>query len=524
MFAYRFISETSGRKIEWNWHHDLLCDRLMQLAEGVIMRLIVNAPPRSLKSEICSKVYPAWLLARDPTIHVFGISYEETLAVELSRGTREIMQSRAYKAITKTRISPIQSAADAFDTTRGGKRLARSAGGAVTGRGGDYLIFDDLTPPDQAASESGRKRLNARISNTLISRTNSISDCRILLVQQRLHEEDPTGLFLSQGGWEHLVLPAIATTDETFHYRTFLGPQTHHRAIGEALHPERDSLEAYAQRRREMAPMDWEAQYQQNPLPAEGNIAKRHWFPRFLTPPETFEQIIMAVDTALKPDETNDFHAFVTLGRIGDRAYLLDVFRAHLEFKGLRETALARARRFKVDVMIIEDAGLGTALLTELRGQRFRLVEAPARQSKELRFRAATSMMADELIELPEAGDGVEEFVDEICAFPLGRNDDMADAFAHAINWMKENSSVSSIGRYYKERDERERRAREEPTVRIEVPQGTSHVSLLDGVSVSVPEDRVITVSEMNAKPLINMGWKRLSEPHAKARSPRALD
>lgn len=174
IFAQRFIRVVAPNlELEWNWHHDLICDRLERLARGDILQLLICVPPRSLKSLLCSVLFPAWLLGIRPGEAVLCVSYAQPLAEQFARQTRQIMESEPYRATFSTRVSREKRAADHFETNQGGMRIATSVGGTVTGRGGDIIILDDPMKPEEAVSEAGRRSTLEFVRGTLASRRNS---------------------------------------------------------------------------------------------------------------------------------------------------------------------------------------------------------------------------------------------------------------------------------------------------------------------------------------------------------------
>ena len=514
MFAYRFLQERMGNRVlNWGWAHDLICDRLMKIERGEIKRLVVNARPRSLKSELCSVAYPAWLLLRNPGRAITSVSYEESLANAFARGTRQIMRMPMYAAIGGPKLSSTQYAADEFETEQGGLRLARSVGGAITGRGGDFLIFDDLAPADEALSETSRNKLNVRIENTLMSRGNSITDTRMIVVAQRLHEDDATATFLRQGGWEHLPLPSIATQEEIFEYERFDGDYVHRREVGDPLFPEFETAADYDRLKAGMSPATFEAQYQQCPVPSAGNLVRMEWFERYVTLPDAFEQIIIAWDTAAKDKEVNDYSACVVFGRIKDHAWLIDVYRARLGYADLKHEVEERQRRFKAQIVVIEDAGVGMALLGDLaREGMHQARSAQARQNKEIRLQASTSMMAAGQISLPRNAMYLEVFENELKAFPVGTHDDMVDAFVHGIAWMKDNPPRSHIERFYEDAA-RGLRAKPHAMMTIQSPTKVYATLQLSGWmdQVHTDENGIVTLPEGDADPLLRSGWTKIS-------------
>src|SRR5205085_6476955 len=128
---------------EQNWHVDVLAAKLEEVRRGTCKRLIINIPPRHLKSHAASVAFPAWLLGHAPAKQILAISYAQDLSDKLARDCRALMTSPFYQSLFETRLSADRNAVAEFETTRGGYCLSTSVGGVVTGRGADIIIVDD---------------------------------------------------------------------------------------------------------------------------------------------------------------------------------------------------------------------------------------------------------------------------------------------------------------------------------------------------------------------------------------------
>ena len=184
----------------------------MRVHGGEISRLLINQPPRSLKSICVSVAYVAWLLGHDPTRRIIVVSYSNEFAAELHRQFRMVIDAPWYRALFPG-MRPAKDSGTELVTTAGGSRYATSVGGALTGRGADLIIVDDPLKAEEAMSEAARKRVIDWYGGTLVSRLNDKETGPIVVVMQRLHENDLAGHLLDQGGWQHLELPAIAVED-----------------------------------------------------------------------------------------------------------------------------------------------------------------------------------------------------------------------------------------------------------------------------------------------------------------------
>src|ERR1700704_1060124 len=226
-----------------NWHIEVMAATLEACRLGKIKRLIINVPPRHLKSHCGSIAFPAWVLGHEPSAQILCLSYAQDLSDKLARDFRSLMFAQWYRALFATRPLARNQALHEFETRQHGFRLATSVEGVLTGRGADFIIIDDPIKPDDALSLSRRVSVNQWYDNTLFSRLNDKNTGCIILIMQRLHEDDLVGHILERENWEVLSLPAIAEQDEAFSIETFYGRKQFARAVGQALHPARESLE-----------------------------------------------------------------------------------------------------------------------------------------------------------------------------------------------------------------------------------------------------------------------------------------
>ena len=264
-----------------NWHLEVIAAKLIEVREGRIRRLIVNLPPRHLKSLMASIAFPAWCLGHDPSAQILCVSYGQDLADKFARDCRSIMTSGWYRQIFATRLAAPRQAAQELITTRQGYRLATSTGGVLTGRGADIILIDDPLKPEEALSEAQRRAANDWHDHTLYSRLNDKRHGAIVIIMQRLHEDDLVGHVLAQEQWEVLSFPAIAEEDEVHEIETIWGPECFRRHRGEALHSEREPLETLERIRRTIGDYNFAGQYQQRPAPQGGGLVKRAWFRRY---------------------------------------------------------------------------------------------------------------------------------------------------------------------------------------------------------------------------------------------------
>src|SRR5947208_10775282 len=321
-----------------NWHIEVIAAKLAAVRAGKIRRLIINLPPRHLKSLMASVAFPAWCLGLDPSAQILCVSYAQDLADKLARDCRSIMMSPWYRHIFSTRLAPHRQAVQEFITTRQGYRLATSTGGVLTGRGADIILIDDPLKPEEALSDAQRKAANEWYDHTLYSRLNDKRHGAIVIIMQRLHEDDLVGHVLAQEGWEILSFPAIAEADEVHRIETIWGEQCFRRRQGQALQPDREPLETLDRIRRTIGEYNFAGQYQQSPAPLGGGLVKAEWFKRYSERdrPERFDRIVQSWDTANKATELSDFSVCTTWGVRGKDLFLLAVFRRRLEYPAVK--------------------------------------------------------------------------------------------------------------------------------------------------------------------------------------------
>jgi hypothetical protein len=206
-----------------NWHIEIIADELNKCYRGETNRLIITVPPRSLKSHCASVAFPAWLLGRNPCTQIIAASYAQDLAAKHALDCRNVVTSDWFQRLFQTRLSQQRQAIQEFVTTKNGWRLATSVGGVLTGRGSDFIIIDDPLKPDEALSETQRNTVNNWFDHTVYSRLNNKRKGCIILIMQRLHEDDLVGHVQTLEDWRVLNFPAIAEHDEHYTIQTPFG-------------------------------------------------------------------------------------------------------------------------------------------------------------------------------------------------------------------------------------------------------------------------------------------------------------
>jgi predicted phage terminase large subunit-like protein len=417
---------------------ELLVSTLEKCRTGKTRRLIINLPPRTLKSHAASVAFPAWLLGHDPAKQIICVSYGQDLADKHARDCRTLMSSPFYRRLFPgTVLSGDKQSVNEFITEIGGFRMATSAGGVLTGRGADVIIIDDILKPDDALSEVRRKAANEWYFNTLLSRLNSKENGVIIIVMQRLHQGDLVGEVMDRERWDMLSLPAIAEQDENYPIEGPLGNHLYVRKAGEALHPERDSIEIYRNIRDAVGEYNFQSQYQQCPASREGGVIKREWIRYYETTRQKMDYILQSWDTANKSGECNDYSVCTTWGTLDGNFYLLDVFRKRLNFPELKRAILDLFKKYNPEKLLIEDKGSGTSILQELKYEYIWCLEAynPQQGSDKLMRLAKQSVKFENgRVYLPKQAPWLDEYIQEITGFPGTKHDDQVDSTSQALD------------------------------------------------------------------------------------------
>ncbi len=478
-FSHRAFCELNPDSCFYsNWHIELIASKLQSCLEGKIRRLIINLPPRSLKSHLVSISFPAFLLGLKPSSQIICVSYGQQLANKLSLDCLKLMGSECYRGLFPVQLSPRKQSAQEFQTLANGSRLATSVGGVLTGRGADYIVIDDPLKPDEAVSQTSRQSVNSWYDHTLCSRLNNKTTGCIVIVMQRLHEDDLVGHVLEQEDWELLRLPAIAEEDETHQIESIISTRTVRRRAGEALHPERESLEVLGNLRRTMGEYNFAAQYQQAPAPLGGGMIKAEWF-RSHKPgeqPACFDCIVQSWDTANKSTELTDYSVCTTWAQKDKRIYLLDVLRKRMDYPDLKRAVRQHAELFHPTNILIEDKASGTQLIQELlRDGVYGVTPYEPTMDKIMRMHTVSNTIENGFVYLPTESDWRAAYMHELTTFPNGKYDDQVDSTSQALDWLKQGARVYGVLDYNRQ---------EEMARKLKLPEGYEFTQCDEGEDI----------------------------------------
>jgi predicted phage terminase large subunit-like protein len=427
------------------WVHRLICHSLdvffREVQKQQSPRLLINMPPRHGKTTLVSHCFPAYCFGRDPNITIIATSYAATLAKKNNREVQKIMGSDRYRAlfpatqlwgknvVTVAHGTYLRNSETFEIVDHLGSYRSAGVGGGITGTGGHCLIVDDpIKNREDASSPTIREKLWDWYLSTLYTR--QAPGAGIIIIQTRWHEDDLTGrlLELQKNGdgdeWKMLAFPAIAEYDEEF------------RRQGEALHPERYSVEKLEKIKRAVGGYDWAALYQQTPAPSEGQIFKRQWFQYWDELPEEFDKVILSWDMSFKDTASSDYVVGQAWGKKGPNFYLLDQLRAKMAFVDTCAAFKKMARDWPQAVeKLVEDKANGPAVIDALKREMYGIIAVEPEGSKISRAHSITGVFESGHVFLPRysINNWRKDYENELLSFPSGMHDDQVDSTTQGI-------------------------------------------------------------------------------------------
>jgi predicted phage terminase large subunit-like protein len=434
---------------EYNWHHGKIENVATRWMNKEIKRLLVFMPPRHGKTEMLSARLPAFIFGHRPNSQIIGTSYGAELASKINRQIQKIIDSPTYSNIfpdsrisgqTQKTAGAIRNS-DVFEIvgTRGSYRSA-GIGGSITGTGADYLIIDDpIKNREEANSLTYRNKIWDWYTSTAYTRLEKNGS--ILIVLTRWHEDDLAGRLLKEqkenpdaDKWEILSLEAIKESNN----------EKDPREIGEPLWPWKYDKERLAGIRGTIGRRDWDALYQQRPSAIEGSLFKSAWWKYYDERPMSGGSIVQFWDCAQKPGLTNDYTVCATWMKTQTGYYLLDLYRAKVEYPQLINSVKALHSKWKPIAVVIEDKASGISLIQDIRQSTTIPVLAynPNQRDKETRASAATPSVEAGNCYLPKGTSWLHDFITEHEVFPNGAHDDIVDTTSMMVEHFNSNSNA----------------------------------------------------------------------------------
>jgi predicted phage terminase large subunit-like protein len=434
-----------GRKFVSNWHIDAICEHLEAVSRREIRNLLINIPPRHMKSLLTSVFWPAWVWTHRPEERWLFSSYSHVLSKRDSLKTRRLLDDPIYQYYfgSSFRLTTDQNEKMKFENDKTGSRMATSVDGAGTGEGGDIICVDDPHKVGEGESQTKRENVLTWWDEVMSSRGNDPETFCKVIVMQRVHEKDLSGHVLEKGGYEHLCLPAEYVPKI---YSTSIGWSDPRKVEKQLLWPQRFNQVALDSLKKELGSQATQSQLQQNPMVSEGGLFKREWWRTYRELPE-LKRIVQFWDTAQKVGITNDYSVCATWGEAYNGYYLLDIWRNKVEAPQLERAVSNQYLKFSPSQIVIEDKSSGSSLIQNLRQKTVLPIFAfdPKQRDKEVRASAITPLVESGRCFIPESAPWLEDFLSEHERFPNAEHDDTVDTTSCALEHLSKSNSQPRI-------------------------------------------------------------------------------
>lgn len=468
------------------WVHNDICRRLEHfmhaVEQGKAPRLVLNVPPRHGKSALASDYFPSWVLGHHPEWEIIATSYALSLPVDFSRNIRQRIKDPAYTSIfPNTQLAEDSQAVEAWKTTKRGAFTCAGVGGPILGKGAHVLIIDD---PHKNAEEAGSEQMrgNAHSWYSSTARTRLAPGGGVLIIQQRWHDDDLTGHQLShmkelldQGAaideidyWEVITYPALAEEDEYLYpdgsiVRAPDEPVAGARLLrkaGEALHPERYDVNALTRLKNTLPRDEWNALFQQNPVPDDGEFFSKHDIRYVPHLPGHIEEytFLTAWDFAIGEKQTNDW-TVGTVGAVNAKGdlYVVDMVRGRLGTRQIIEAIMTFLKKYPIYALGMEDGQIKKTLaplvLEELnRTKSSVMIDDTLKPVTDKKVRAqhlGAMVQRGQFYVLSQPW--ADKMVGEMLRFPKGQHDDIVDSLA----WLARMTKTAPLPTLYNEGNQR---------------------------------------------------------------------
>jgi len=419
---------------------ELLDEKLRQVRDGEITRLIWSMPPQEGKSERVARRFPTWMLKHNPELRIAIASYELGLA---RRSGRRIRNDLAEHPELELTVKGDTSAAHEWELEGHiGGVYSVGIGGALTGRPVDVLIIDDPVK-DRAQADSETYREGAWDWWTDVARTRLAPGAVVVLIMTRWHEDDLAGRLIAGGGWTEINIPAQADHRPEAGQHDPVG-----RDVGEYLESARGRTPVdWKQIENDVRPRTWNALYQGRPAPSEGFALKRAWW-RFYRAPmwreqpdgsmrvADFDQLIQSWDMTFKDTKGTDYVVGQVWGLRGANVYLLDQVRDRMDFPTTCQALKTLSAKWpQAHAKLVEEKANGAAVISQLHATVGGLIPITPTESKEARTSAVSPYVESGNVFLPdpELAPWVAGLIDEAASFPVGKHDDQVDGLSQAL-------------------------------------------------------------------------------------------
>ena len=451
----RLVAPTLVPGFQMGNHIKLISDKLKDMEEGKIKRLMVFLPPRSSKSVICSKLFPAWYIGRNPSHEILTVSHSDQLSSDFGRSVRDIVNTEEFQKIFRgVHLRSDVRAAGKWKTNQNGTYYAAGVRSQIAGRGAHVAILDDVMSEEDAFSDAGRRYIKEWYPAGL--RTRIMPNGAILIINTRFHYDDLCGWLLKQQEnmseyetipWEVIKIPAWL--DEESAELLDLPP-------GGSYFPEWKTKEVLQMDENEIKASNgsryWNSLYMQDPTPEEGGLIKKRWLQNWEDPePPSCDFVIQTFDTAFSTKTTADFSVIQTWGIFylhdqdekGYETYapnliLLGNIKGRFEYPELRRLSQKLYNEHRPDVCMVEKKASGQSLIQDMRRAGLPVMEYNPDRDKVSRVYAASPIMEAGRLWIPKNKKWADDLIEELIRFPNAAHDDQVDALTMAVHYMKE--------------------------------------------------------------------------------------
>lgn len=415
-------------KFETPHHIKLIAQKLEQVANGKIKRLIISAPPRHGKSMLSTQIFPAWYLGNNPDKNIISVSYNAGLAKDFGRHVKTNINSDIFEEVfPNVSISKDSKSNSKLTLNKSGNYYSVGVGGTLTGRGGQIILCDDLTKNDQEArSIENQNKIYEWYKSTLLTRL--APNGAIIIIMTRWSQNDLIGKLLEndqENEWGQLILPAISENDQP-------------------LWPEKFTLPDLLSIKRSMGSRAFESLYQQNPTTEDGTLIKRNDIQFHREPTHQMNEIIVSIDTSFTNNPSSDYCVMTVLGikHQTDEIFILDVIRNKMNFIEALNHIVYLSEKYDRPQFLIEKSANGYALLCTLKNHNVKTREVTPTGSKQTRLISVAPYFESKKVFFidPKLNMQIDECITELTSFPYSKNDDFCDSLSQGISYFMNNN------------------------------------------------------------------------------------
>ncbi len=434
-----------GQPYCYNWHIDCYSEHCMAAMRGEIRVLIVNVPPGFSKSLVFSVLFPAWAWIRNPELRLICASFRELNITRDASRTLNLIRSPWYQqrwgdvyklGNVGSEGSNKNPQLHSILNNKGGKRMAATLGGNITGDHANFHIMDDPVNPqdmDKATQEAAIKAREQKFSSRWIAPGLNSE----IVVMQRLHQGDLTGYLLEHiPDAVHINLPMHYDPDRKCQTRWFVDPR---ETPGELLDESRFDEARVAILARDLTLVHARAQLEQDPNPASGSVFLKEWFQYYKSVPKNLCDHMISVDASFKGDADSDFVVIQVWARDDVDFYLLDQVRGRFDFpETLRQLKMVMVKWPQAYNKLIEDRANGSAIVQVMSKETPGIVAITPEGGKVSRANAVCKFFEGGNVRFPESAEWLGDFESELLKFPRSKHDDQVDSMTQSLTWLGE--------------------------------------------------------------------------------------